>query len=188
MHEARSSRTATMASIRAVSRSCHRLDIRDQSRLVGGWSTGRVARASPDLRQGEPEALTGTYHGDAAQRVPLEAPLVARRAHRGDEPTLLVQAHRRHRHPGAVGHLADRRAGRVGPPPATAVALTSSALEVAGWAHDDSGDDPRPPPPPRPREEREEHEAPVRLLSWANLPVVVGIVALVTLAPSRTAP
>jgi MFS family permease len=36
--------------------------------------------------------------------------------------------------------------------------------------------------PAEPREEREEREAPVRLLSRANLPVVVGIVALVTLA------
>ena len=47
MHDARSSRTLVIASIRAVSRSCHRLDIRDQSRLVGGWSTGSVPSASP---------------------------------------------------------------------------------------------------------------------------------------------
>ena len=196
MHDARSSRTLVIASIRAVSRSCHR---RRHPRPValGRRVVDRQGREGlPDLGEGEAEPLAGPHHGDAAQRVPLEPPLVARGAHRRHQPALLVEPHRRHRHPGALGHLTDgEQVVSVHAP--TVVDLTSSALEVRGWRHDDLGDR-RTAPTDLPdrgarhrRADRRPHRAPprpagptapVRLLDRANLPVVVGIVALVTLA------
>ncbi len=108
MQDASPSRTVVIASMRWVSSACQRVDSRVQSRLVGGWSAGRVARASPISAQGQAETLPGPHDGDPPQHVPLEPALVAGRPHRGDEPALLVEAHGSDRQARAVRDLADR--------------------------------------------------------------------------------
>ncbi len=86
MQESSRSRSRSSRSIWASSRGRHDRESRDQSALVGAWSSGSVRQRLGDLVEGEPDALGRSHESDPAQRGLRVAPLVAGGPLRGIRP------------------------------------------------------------------------------------------------------